>query len=94
MTLLAMPEEVLWLTRGPDVNGLHLYYEVHSAGKPLILFHGGQRDPGWDGSGRPTSQLAILPGLTHYAIFNAPALASTVIPFLELPALTAASRPT
>lgn len=29
------------------------------------LLGGGQRDPGWDGSGRPQSQLAILPGLTH-----------------------------
>jgi pimeloyl-ACP methyl ester carboxylesterase len=24
-----------------DVNGLHLYYETHGAGKPLILLHGG-----------------------------------------------------
>ncbi len=24
-----------------DVNGLHLYYEVHGAGRPLILIHGG-----------------------------------------------------
>lgn len=46
-----------------------------------------------DGSGRPASQLAFLPGLTHYTIFNAPALASTMIPFLELPAPTAAIRP-
>jgi hypothetical protein len=47
---------------------------------------GGKRNPGWDGSGRPASQLAILPGLIHYTIFSAPALASTVIPFLEGPA--------
>jgi pimeloyl-ACP methyl ester carboxylesterase len=49
------------------------------------LLDGGQRDGGWDGSGRPKSKLAILPGLTHYTIFSAPALASTVIPFLDEP---------
>lgn len=49
------------------------------------LLGGGQKDPGWDGSGRPASQLAILPGLTHYDIFSAPALARTVIPFLDGP---------
>jgi len=48
------------------------------------LLGGGQRDGGWDGSGRPKNcELAILPGLTHYTIFNAPALASTAIPFLN-----------
>src|SRR5436309_3492872 len=50
------------------------------------LLGGGQRDGGWDGSGRPKSRLAILPGLTHYTIFDAPALAATVIPFLDEPA--------
>lgn len=49
------------------------------------LLGGGQRDGGWDGSGRPASRLAILPGLTHYTIFAAPALAATVIPFLDEP---------
>ncbi|TMC77676.1 MAG: alpha/beta hydrolase [Chloroflexi bacterium] len=49
------------------------------------LLGGGKRDGGWDGSGRPKSQLAILPGLTHYAIGSAPALASAVIPFLDEP---------
>jgi pimeloyl-ACP methyl ester carboxylesterase len=24
-----------------DVNGLHMYYEVHGAGKPMVLLHGG-----------------------------------------------------
>jgi len=50
------------------------------------LLGGGKKDPGWDGSGRPASRLAILPGLTHYNIGNAPALAATVIPFLDEPA--------
>jgi hypothetical protein len=29
------------------------------------------------------ARLAVLPGLTHYNIFSAPALASTVTPFLD-----------
>jgi len=49
------------------------------------LLGGGKKDPGWDGSGRPDSRLAILPGLTHYNIFLAPALAETVVPFLNEP---------
>jgi pimeloyl-ACP methyl ester carboxylesterase len=24
-----------------DVNGLHMYYEVHGDGSPLVLLHGG-----------------------------------------------------
>lgn len=47
------------------------------------LLGGGQRDGGWDGSGKPNSHLAILPGLTHYNIFMSPALASTVLWFLD-----------
>ena len=50
------------------------------------LLGGGQRDGGWDGSGQPKSRLAILPGLTHYTIFSAPALAETAIRFLDEPA--------
>ena len=47
------------------------------------LLGGGKRDPGWDGSGRPKSQLAILPGVTHYTMGSAPALSAVVIPFLN-----------
>jgi pimeloyl-ACP methyl ester carboxylesterase len=48
------------------------------------LFGGGQHDAGWDGSGRPKNcELAILPGLTHYTIFNSPVLASTAVSFLD-----------
>ena len=47
------------------------------------LLGGGKQDAGWDGSGRPKGQLAILPGLTHYSIGMAPSLAPAVIPFLE-----------
>jgi pimeloyl-ACP methyl ester carboxylesterase len=50
------------------------------------LLGGGKRDGGWDGSGRPTARLAILPGMTHYAMGSDPALAAAVIPFLDEPA--------
>jgi pimeloyl-ACP methyl ester carboxylesterase len=47
------------------------------------LLGGGQRDAGWDGRGAPRSRLAILPGQTHYNVFESPALIGTVEPFLE-----------
>jgi pimeloyl-ACP methyl ester carboxylesterase len=50
------------------------------------LLGGGKRDGGWDGSGRPSARLAILPGLTHYTIAIAPAVAAAIIPFLDEPA--------
>jgi pimeloyl-ACP methyl ester carboxylesterase len=49
------------------------------------LLGGGKRDGGWDGSGRPKSRLAILPGVTHYSMAVAPALAPTVMAFLDEP---------
>jgi pimeloyl-ACP methyl ester carboxylesterase len=50
------------------------------------LLGGGKRDGGWDGAGISNARLAILPGVTHYAMGLAPALAPTVIQFLEEPA--------
>lgn len=50
------------------------------------LLGGGQRDGGWDGSGQIPSQLAILPGVTHYNIFMSPVLVPTAIAFLDKPA--------
>jgi pimeloyl-ACP methyl ester carboxylesterase len=49
------------------------------------LLDGGLRDGGWMGEGRPKGghALAILPGLTHYNIFNSPLLAAVVLDFLE-----------
>jgi len=47
------------------------------------LLGGGQRDAGLDGSGRSVNQLAILPGQTHYMMSAAPALVTTVAPFLD-----------
>jgi pimeloyl-ACP methyl ester carboxylesterase len=46
---------------------------------------GGQRDGGWDGSGRPEGghALAVLPGLTHYTIFASPLLAQVATDFLD-----------
>jgi pimeloyl-ACP methyl ester carboxylesterase len=50
------------------------------------LLGGGKRDGGWDGSGISNARLAILPGVTHYAMGLAPALAPTVNRFLDEPA--------
>lgn len=49
----------------------------------FALLGGGQRDAGLDGSLRPASRLAILPGQTHYDIGLSPALAAVIRPFLE-----------
>lgn len=55
------------------------------------LLGGGQRDAGWDGAHKPTVQLAILPGQTHYDIFASPLLVPVVTPFLMAPMPSAAS---
>ena len=47
------------------------------------LLGGGKKDAGWDGTGMSNARLAILPGITHYDIFSSPALADTVLPFLN-----------
>lgn len=47
------------------------------------LLAGGKKDGGWDGSGRPNSQLAILPGLTHYGLDSDPRLEEVAIRFLD-----------
>lgn len=55
-----------------------------SAAEFFALLGGGQGDAGWDGSGpRSNSQLAILPGATHYDILMSPTLAATIISFLD-----------
>jgi pimeloyl-ACP methyl ester carboxylesterase len=58
-------------------------FRTSHAVETFELLGGGQKDPGWDGTGRPAAQLAILPGLTHYNIFMSPALAAIAIPFLK-----------
>ena len=48
----------------------------------FALLGGGQRDAGVDGSLAPASQLAILPGMTHYNVGPSPKLATAVADFL------------
>ena len=47
------------------------------------LLGGGQGDAGWDRAGMTRHGLAVLPRATHYDIDVAPALATTVAPFLD-----------
>jgi pimeloyl-ACP methyl ester carboxylesterase len=47
------------------------------------LLGGGQRDAGWMRENMAQNRLAILPDLTHYEAFMSPALAPTVLPFLN-----------
>ncbi len=47
------------------------------------LLGGGLRDAGWMREHMSKNRLAILPDLTHYEIFMAPALATTALPFLQ-----------
>jgi pimeloyl-ACP methyl ester carboxylesterase len=47
------------------------------------LVGGAQGDANWDHSRMPQSQLAILPGMSHYSILSSPLLAHAVIPFLD-----------
>jgi pimeloyl-ACP methyl ester carboxylesterase len=51
----------------------------------FALLGGGQRDGSWDRSGMPKSQLAIIPNMTHYDIFESPALLPIVDAFLDAP---------
>ena len=55
---------------------------VRHAAEFFGLLGGGHRDAGGDGTGRPASRLAVLPGLTHYDIVGSPALPAAVLPFL------------
>jgi pimeloyl-ACP methyl ester carboxylesterase len=47
------------------------------------LLGGGLRDAGWMRENMSQNRLAILPDLTHYEIFFAPAMVATVLPFLN-----------
>ena len=47
------------------------------------LLGGGLKDAGWMRENMSQNRLAILPDLTHYEIFAAPAMATTVLPFLN-----------
>jgi pimeloyl-ACP methyl ester carboxylesterase len=47
------------------------------------LLGGGLKDAGWMREHMSKNRLAILPDLTHYEAFASPALAHTVLPFLN-----------
>jgi pimeloyl-ACP methyl ester carboxylesterase len=47
------------------------------------LLGGGRRDAGLDGSARPVTRLAIVPGATHYSILSFKEVAGLVSPFLD-----------
>jgi pimeloyl-ACP methyl ester carboxylesterase len=55
---------------------------VSHAAEYFALLGGGLRDAGWDGADRPASRLAVIPGRTHYDVFQAPELAGLVASFL------------
>ena len=62
-----------------DADGLPPSHAVEFFG----LLGGGLRDANWDRTGMTPHRLAILPGVTHYDMNVVPALAQTVIPFLD-----------
>ncbi len=47
------------------------------------LLGGGLKDAGWQREHQSQNRLAILPDVTHYDMFLAPALVPTVLPFLD-----------
>jgi pimeloyl-ACP methyl ester carboxylesterase len=47
------------------------------------LLGGGLKDAGWMRENMSPNRLAILPDVTHYELFTAPALTETVLPFLN-----------
>jgi pimeloyl-ACP methyl ester carboxylesterase len=74
--------------RGLTVPTLLVYADADGippshAAEFFALLGGGLRDAGWDGAGRPRGGLAILPGRTHYDVFEAPELAGVVTSFLD-----------
>jgi pimeloyl-ACP methyl ester carboxylesterase len=58
---------------------------ISHAAEFFTLLGGDRQDGGWDRSGVSKARLAVLPGVTHYEIFSLPALAQTIIPFLDEP---------
>jgi pimeloyl-ACP methyl ester carboxylesterase len=88
--LLRRPYDWTEEVRGLPVHTLLVYADADSippahAAEFFGLLGGGLRDAGWDGSGRPASALAVLPGRTHYDLFAAPELADAVTGFLDRP---------
>lgn len=74
---LSMPVLIV----GADADAVRTAHTLELFG----IFGGGKRDAGWDASGRPSAELAILPATTHYSICTSPALPAAVLPFLQAP---------
>jgi pimeloyl-ACP methyl ester carboxylesterase len=86
--LLRQPYDWTEDVRGLRMPTLLVYADADSippshAAEFFALLGGGLRDANWDGSLRPASRLAILPGYTHYDVFTAPELATVVDRFLS-----------
>jgi pimeloyl-ACP methyl ester carboxylesterase len=88
--LLRRPYDWTEEVRGLAAPTLLVYADADSiplthAAEFFALRGGGLHDAGWDGSLRPPSELAVLPGRTHYDVFAAPELAGVVTGFLDRP---------
>jgi pimeloyl-ACP methyl ester carboxylesterase len=86
--LLRQPYDWTEQVRGLPMPTLLVYADADSippshAAEFFALLGGGLRDASWDGSQRPASRLAILPGRTHYDVAEAPGLAAIVADFLS-----------
>jgi pimeloyl-ACP methyl ester carboxylesterase len=96
-TLIAKTSELLkhdydWSAEVADLQPqtLLVYADADSVRPAHImeffgLLGGGLRDAVWDGSQQPRNRLAVLPGHTHYDVSTSPALAPTVLRFLDEP---------
>lgn len=73
--IAALPPTLLVYADADSIRPAHMVEAFAALG-------GGLHDAGWDGRKRPASQLAILPGTTHYDIGTSPALVAAVLPFL------------
>ncbi|MGY1760161.1 alpha/beta fold hydrolase [Geodermatophilus sp. SYSU D00779] len=71
----ALSDDVAALVRHPDLGPADLMGCPLGGGVCL-------RAAGWDGAGRPTSRLAVLPGRTHHDVSPSPELAGVVDGFL------------
>lgn len=70
-----------------DIPTLLIYGDADSipparAAEFFEMLGGGQQDGGWDGTIFTEMRLAVLPGLTHYNIFQAPQLGPIVADFI------------
>jgi pimeloyl-ACP methyl ester carboxylesterase len=88
--LLRRPYDWTEEVRGLTLPTLLVYGDADSippshAAEFFALLGGGLHDAGWDGSQRPASSLAVLPGRTHYDVFAAPELPGVVTAFLDRP---------